>query len=41
MHKLIDQKIMTCDRMAMTSDNNLFSDIPVELKEELFETILK
>jgi cupin 2 domain-containing protein len=27
--------------MAMTSVNNLFSDIPPEFKEELFETILK
>ena len=27
--------------MAMTSANNLFSDIPPEFKEELFETILK
>jgi len=27
--------------MAMTSANNLFSDIPTEFKEELFETIFK
>ncbi len=27
--------------MAMTSANNLFSDIPPECKEELLETILK
>ena len=27
--------------MAMTSANNLFSDIPLEFKEELFEIILR